>query len=103
MRNETAKDRNGNTGTYACGIWCPVLVHIFGGVLDYILIFHFWPAILVVLGVEILFYTLISPTGNEKYDFGALVILFLLTGFTMCMAGADWLLTNVPENVWIHW
>ena len=37
------------------------LVHIFGGVLDYILIFHFWPAILVVLGVEILFYTLISP------------------------------------------
>lgn len=79
------------------------LVHIFGGVLDYILIFHFWPAILVVLGVEILFYTLISPTGNEKYDFGALVILFLLTGFTMCMAGADWLLTNVPENVSIHW
>ena len=79
------------------------LVHIFGGVLDYILIFHFWPAILVVLGVEILFYTLISPNGNEKYDFGALVILFLLTGFTMCMAGEDWLLTNVPENVWIHW
>lgn len=79
------------------------LVHIFGGVLDYILIFHFWPAILVVLGVEILFYTLISPNGNEKYDFGALVILFLLTGFTMCMAGADWLLTNVLENVWIHW
>ena len=51
------------------------LVHSFGGVLDCILIFHFWPAILVVLGVEILFYTLISPNGNEKYDFGALVIL----------------------------
>ena len=79
------------------------LVHIFGGVLDYILIFHFWPAILVVLGVEILFYTLISPNGNEKYDFGALVILFLLTGFTMCMAGADWLLTNEPENVCLLW
>lgn len=51
--------RQRRIGTITLGISLVVfgilfLIHIFGGVLNYMLIFHLWPLILIVLGGEIL-------------------------------------------------
>ena len=37
------------------------MIRIFGGVLNYTLIFHLWPLILVALGMEILYYSCLAP------------------------------------------
>ena len=52
--------RQRRIGTITLGISLVVfgilfLIHIFGGVLNYMLIFHLWPLILIVLGGEILY------------------------------------------------
>ena len=54
--------RERRIGTITMGVCLVVfgvlfLVHIFGGFLNYELIFHLWPLILIGLGMEILFYT----------------------------------------------
>ena len=99
--------RERRIGTITMGVCLVVfgvlfLVHIFGGFLNYELIFHLWPLILIGLGMEILFYTCIASGKAEKYDFAAIIVIFLLTGFSMCMAGADWVITNGPQDVWFN-
>lgn len=99
--------RERRIGTVTMGVCLVVfgvlfLVHIFGGFLNYELIFHLWPLILIGLGIEILFYTCLASDKAGKYDFAAIIILFLLTGFSMCMAGADWLAANIPQEVWFR-
>ena len=99
--------RERRIGTITMGVCLVVfgvlfLVHIFGGFLNYELIFHLWPLILIGLGMEILFYTCIALGKAEKYDFAAIIVIFLLTGFSMCMAGADWVITNVGQDVWFN-
>lgn len=80
------------------------LVHIFGGVINYMFIFHLWPLILIALGAEILFYTCFAPEKAGTYDFAAILILIMIVFFTMCMAGADWILTNIPkEKLYLNW
>ena len=54
--------RERRIGTITMGVCLVVfgvlfLVLIFGGFLNYELIFHLWPLILIGLGMEILFYT----------------------------------------------
>lgn len=80
------------------------LVHIFGGVINYMLIFHLWPLILIVLGGEILFYSCFAPEKAGTYDFAAIVIIIMLMFLAMFMAGADWVFTNIPkEALKVHW
>ena len=70
--------RERRIGTITMGVCLVVfgvlfLVHIFGGFLNYELIFHLWPLILIGLGMEILFYTCIASgadrtvTGLNKF------------------------------------
>lgn len=77
------------------------LLHVFLKNLDYVLIFHMWPLILIFLGVEILIATLTKKEDTFKYDFGALIIIFSLAVFAMGMAGFDVLIQHAPE--YIHW
>ena len=70
--------RERRIGTITMGVCLVVfgvlfLVHIFGGFLNYELIFHLWPLILIGLGMEILFYTCIASGKAEKYDFAAII------------------------------
>ena len=63
--------RQRRIGTITLGISLVVfgilfLIHIFGGVLNYMLIFHLWPLILIVLGGEIL-YTVFLPLKNRVH------------------------------------
>lgn len=63
--------RQRRIGTITLGISLVVfgilfLIHIFGGVLNYMLIFHLWPLILIVLGGEILYYSFL-PLKNRAH------------------------------------
>ena len=65
--------RERRIGTITMGVCLVVfgvlfLVHIFGGFLNYELIFHLWPLILIGLGIEILFYTCLASDKAGKYD-----------------------------------
>lgn len=85
--------REHKVGTFTLGCMLVVfgilfLLHTFGEVVSYTLIFHCWPVILISLGIEILF----SVYGRKqliRYDKGAIVLLMVLTLFSMGMAVAD--------------
>lgn len=79
------------------------MIRIFGGILNYTLIFHLWPLILVALGMEILYYNCLAPKKAGTYDFAAIIILIMIVFFAMCMAGFDMVLTNMPKNIWDKW
>jgi hypothetical protein len=75
------------------------LIHLFGGVLSYRMIFDLWPVIFLSLGVEVLVSTLPGKAGERmQFDGGSIVLLFLLALFAMAMAGADTLITVFEEH-----
>lgn len=77
------------------------LVHIFFPVLDYRLIFNFWPIVFILLGTEILFG--IGKEGTEfKYDGGAIFLILVMAFFAMGMAGADWFMDYAEKYHYIH-
>lgn len=89
--------RTHRVGTITCG-----LVLILYGILfllrwalpflNYSMIFELWPVVLILLGLEIL----IGCTGrrsekrNFKYDFGSVLIILVMMGFSMIMAAVDY-------------
>lgn len=90
-------------GTFTLGICLVIfgflfLCHLFFPAIDYLFIFHLWPVIFILLGGEILVYSLKAPEGHYRYDFAAILIILLLTLFAMGMAGVDWLMINIPEE-----
>jgi len=78
------------------------LVHLFLPAFNYFLIFRFWPAILILLGVEVLAgsrqksYEVLDAKGEVieqskmVYDVPAILLMVVLTGFAICMALIDW-------------
>ncbi len=73
------------------GVLC--LVHIFYPALRYEYILRGWPLILVLIGVEILLANLIkSDSVVIKYDTAAVVLVFILVVFALCMGFAESLL-----------
>ena len=63
------------------------ILHLFLDVISYDVIFKLWPLILIGLGVEVLASNL--KPESVVYDKAALVLMFFLAFFAMCMAGAD--------------
>lgn len=67
------------------------LIHIVIPTLDYGIIFQFWPAVFILLGVEILVEN--HKSGSEKckfvYDFPAILMLVIMLLFAMVMAAAE--------------
>lgn len=101
---EPAKRR---VGTFTLGICLVImgilfLVHLFvPKIISYLLIFHCWPIIFILLGCEILVSSLKWPDQHFQYDFAAILIILLLVCFAMGMAGMEWLLTHDPKGTWI--
>lgn len=63
--------------------------------MSYEMVFKFWPVILIFMGIELLLFNTKGKTF--VYDKGAIVLLFLLSLFSMGMAGAD-----LVFNEWLH-
>lgn len=82
------------------------LVHLFLPRLDYRMVFQFWPLILITLGVEVLFGSRQKTyeVRNEKgqiieqskviYDVSAIILTFVLTGFSLFMGLIDFIMLH---------
>lgn len=79
-------------GTITLGIslivfGCLFLVHIFYPTLDYEMIFHVWPIIFILLGLEVL---LSSKSKEFIIDKSSIFLLIIMTFFAMGMGIADY-------------
>lgn len=78
------------------------LVHMFIPTLNYRLIFHLWPCIFIMLGIEVLL-------GNRKegdgfvYDKAAIVLIVLLALFAMTMGAVDFGMAQYDRYVSLYW
>lgn len=71
------------------------ILHLFLSVISYDLIFKLWPLILIGLGVEVLVSNF--KPDNVVYDKAAILLMFVLAFFAMCMAGADLVFQYLAE------
>ena len=105
--NKTDQIRIHRVGTITCGIVLILygimfLVHIFLPIIKYVVILEMWPAILVILGLEIL----ISCIGSRKeqvhfvYDFPAVILILLLALFAIVMGVLDYAVQS--GAVWVQ-
>ena len=63
------------------------LLHGFGYMISYEVIFHLWPIMLIGLGIELLLANIIRR--KFVYDKGAILLLIVMTFFVIGMAAAD--------------
>ena len=89
-------------GTFTTGI---VLV-IFGTLfllrltafnVDYLLIASLWPLVLILLGIEIIMAYLINKEEVMRYDFGAIMLVILLSFFAMGMGCMEYAITHMSQ------
>lgn len=68
--------------------------------LKYTFIFHLWPVIFIMLGLEILIET--HREGIRfVYDKAAIFMMVLLLVFVMCIGAVDWCMSEY-EHYWIY-
>lgn len=63
------------------------LLHSFGYIVNYQMIFQFWPIMLIGLGIELLLASCIKR--KFVYDKGAIMLLIVMTFFVIGMATVD--------------
>lgn len=78
------------------------LIHLLFPSFRYVLIYRFWPVILIMLGIEVLAgsryrtYEILDEQGKTVeqskvvYDVAAILLMIAVTGFVMVMALAEW-------------
>ena len=66
---------------------------------NYAFIFHMWPIMLIMLGGEIIYYTLRFNDKHFKYDIGGMFMICFLILFAMGMAGVEFLMDNYPQYI----
>lgn len=78
------------------------LVHLFIPALSYELIFHLWPCLFILLGVEVL---IGNWRNSEKfvYDKPAIALTVFLTLFAMGMGLIDWCMQQYGDYISMHW
>lgn len=92
--NPAGTKRTHKVGTVTLGIILVLfgslfLAHIFIPTLTYDTIWHLWPCALISLGIEVLLSTF--QPEKARYDGWGIVLVFLITIFSMCMAGIEWI------------
>lgn len=90
-------------GTFTLGIvlflaGILLLLHLFVPAINYVFIFHLWPCIFIILGIEILVSVILRKAEAFKYDFAAIIIVTMMVVFTMGMAVVDYVITH--EELW---
>ena len=89
---KTNKIRVHRVGTITTGLSMIVfgilfLLHSFGYIMNYEMIFQFWPIMLIGLGIELLLASCIKR--KFVYDKGAIMLLIVMTFFVIGMATVD--------------
>ncbi len=78
------------------------LLHLFVPMLDYRLIFHLWPCIFILLGIEVLL-GVRKESREFAYDKGAIVLLIILALFAMGMGIADFCIEQYEMYAVRYW
>lgn len=79
-----------------------LLAHLFYPAFNYMMIYRFWPVVLILLGIEVLLGSrqqnveVLNEQGKvieqsrTIYDFPAVLLMMAVLGFAMCMALIYW-------------
>lgn len=78
------------------------LVHLFVPALSYGIIFHLWPCLFILLGIEVLVGNIRDPE-SFVYDKAAIALIVLLTLFAMTMGLVDWSIQQVGNQISLYW
>ena len=86
-------------GTFTAGLTMVAfgilfMVQLFTTAIDYLIIFRFWPIILILLGTEILVGHFVNKEEKLKYDAGAIFLVIVIAFFAMGMAVADFAISH---------
>ena len=89
-------------GTFTTGIVLIIfgimfLLRLVNPNIDYLKIASLWPLILVLLGIEIIVAYAINKEEIMKYDFGAIILIIMLSFFSMGMGCIEYVLTHVEQ------
>lgn len=99
MEKQTRTHRVGSitAGISLIALGILFILHIFVDLLSYGFILKLWPFIMIGVGTEIL----VSNFSERKfvYDKGAVILLFLVMIFAVCMAGADLCLSYLAQEM----
>lgn len=67
--------------------------------LTYTAILNFWPATLILLGLEVLIANMRSDQVAFQFDGWSIFFLFMILGFTICIGMLDFVLVHFPQHI----
>ena len=96
---------NRRVGTLTAGLVLVIfgvlfLLRTFIPALDFRFIFSCWPVVLILLGLELLFSRFGPAEERLRYDGAAIFLVLVMAGFAMGMACVQFLMENLPAEVW---
>lgn len=91
--------RGRRVGTFTAGLVLVIfgMLFLLRGILpnmNYGEIVSLWPIILILLGVEIIISYIVNKEEKIKYDAGAVVIVMILSAFSMVMAFMEFIIEH---------
>jgi len=94
--------RGRRVGTFTSGIVLIMvgiifLLRLIYPSINYYFIASLWPLVLIILGIEIIVAYIINKEEIMRYDFGAIIILVLLSFFSMGMGCVDYIITHIDQ------
>ena len=94
-----SKERTGTItlGISLVGLGILFLIHQFFPFLTYRILMMVWPCILILLGIEILASYFLAKDAPLKFDGVSIVLIILLTLFSLGMAAVDFALQYAEE------
>ena len=89
-------------GTFTTGIVLVMfgimfLIHLIYPSFSYLRVASLWPVVLVLLGIEIIVACLINKEELIKYDFCAIILILMLSFFSMGMGFMEYMITHTQE------
>lgn len=95
--------KNRRVGTLSAGISLVVfgmlyLLHLGIPAITFRLIASLWPAVLILLGIEMILAYIINKEDRMHYDAGSVILILVLAVFSICMAAAQ----TAMDYQWIH-
>lgn len=92
-------------GSITFGLCCILfgvlfLLRTFLKTISYSFIVRLWPVVLIVLGVEVIFFYIMEKDREIKYDVWAIFMIAMITIFAMGMGGMEFILEHTDTCVW---
>ena len=89
-------------GTFTTGIVLVIfgilfLLRLIYPSINYLLIASMWPLVLIILGIEIILAYTINKEDIIKYDFGAIILIIIVSIFSMGMGCMEYIITHMSE------